>query len=94
MIRHEPVQLSQSEQELLRAWLKDNSRMTLELVVESLAKIQLCGVLEDAIKAKDFPAKLEGSNSKLIQAQRYATFLEVLREIVTQQGPFVTVRLK
>lgn len=93
MIIAQPELLPEGQELALRHWLGKGEALTLTRVVEAKMKACACKALEDAKLAGDHEMKLVSSNSHLRQAQKYATFIEVLKDITSQAEKFTVVKL-
>jgi hypothetical protein len=78
-------QLTKSQEESLRLWLSNGNVETLIRVVKAKAQKCSCDALRDAIKTTDTGWKFDGANANLRRAQKYAAFLEVLKEVLEQK---------
>lgn len=79
----------------LRQWLRRPQIETLRRVIAAKQKEAACLALRDAAQASGSNYKLEAANVHLAQAQRYQTFLDVLKEVEDRSPaePFTFVKL-
>lgn len=80
MIRCELVPLVGERQRALNHLLHMGEINTLLVVAEGKVKEAECLVLSDAIQSNQGNSKIDGANSKLMAAQRYQHFIDVLNE--------------
>jgi len=94
MIEARQELLNVEAQDALHRWLDKGEFSTLVKVAQAQAKLHEVKALAEAAEvAKGFPLKIESANASLADAARYATFLDVLKEIKEQKTPYITVKL-
>jgi hypothetical protein len=93
MINCQSESLPAGQDRSLRVWLAKPEAQILIRVAEAKCKIEAAQALDESIKSKDHENYLLAANETLRRAQRYATFLDVLKEISSQTEPFTTVKL-
>jgi hypothetical protein len=60
---------------------------------EAQQKDWACKALVDALQGQDFNAKMDSANENLRKAQKYATFLEILKQLTDQKEPHMVAKL-
>jgi len=88
MIDVRPQPLSAEDTKNLQLWLAKPEGQILRKVVSSMGRAHLAEAMKDALEHAENNAKLDASNTKLAQAQRYQTFIKILDEIANQKKPF------
>lgn len=78
---------------VLRIWLGKNEMQHLVRTAEAQEKLHQCEALKAVSEAKEFPAKFDAANESLRKAQKYTDFLEVLKQLTSQQEPYTIAKL-
>lgn len=77
----------------LRTLLGRGEMQDLVRSAEAQQKHWECKYLEDSVAAKDFDSKTTSANENLRKAQKYATFLEILKQLTEQKEPHQIAKL-
>lgn len=93
MIRCNLEAMNAVQNEAFRTWLAKGEMHHLIQVAEAQVKHWECKALEDAIASKDYEKKMESANESLRKAQKYATFLEVLKQFTDQKEPHMLAKI-
>lgn len=77
----------------LRIWLAKEEMQQLVRSAESQGKSLASKAISELLAADDFPDKREAGKETLRKAQKYVTFLEVLKQLTSQTEPHMVCKL-
>jgi hypothetical protein len=81
--------LPEKEGHDLLIWLGKSESRIMTRIVESSVREHLAAATNAALRSQEAPLKMSLADESLKRAQRYMTFLEVLKEIKDHTGRFV-----